>query len=326
MIEDSQTIGMGRQAGSGDRLTRERPSAPDIGIVILTFRQKEKTLRCLRHLLPAIDADPTYRTLLWDNGSGDDTAEAVKAEFPAVEIRTSDTNLGVAGGRNAAAKEVLTLWNPEFLLFLDNDMVVKPGFVAALHAPFQGPMGEQIGQTQAKLLLGDDPERLNDGGGCHIQFWLGRTRPIAYGEIDRGQCDTPHQCVCCGGAMMVRSPLFRQLGGFDEIFNPFGPEDLDFSLRLQAAGWQSWYIPNAAAYHDVSSSFTGGDYTEEYATFRSKHWLLFMRRHARVIDWLGFVCIGIPAIVTRVIMREVPKGNFGALRGLARGALRKRNE
>jgi hypothetical protein len=321
MIGGSQTVVTGRQADSGDGPTGDRSSAPEIGIVILTFRQKEKTLRCLRHLLPAIDADPAYRTLLWDNGSGDDTAEAVRAEFPAVEIRTSDTNLGVAGGRNAAAKEVLSLWNPEFLLFLDNDMVVKPGFVAALHAPFQGPMGEQIGQTQAKLLLGDDPERLNDGGGCRIQFWLGRTRPVAYGEIDRGQCDTPHQCVCCGGAMMVRSRLFRQLGGFDEIFNPFGPEDLDFSLRLQAAGWQSWYIPEAVACHDVSHSFTGGDYTEEYAAYRSRHWLRLMRRHAGFLDWVRFVFVGVPVISARVISREVRRGNLGALRGLVRGAL-----
>ena len=321
MIEGSQTIPMGREAYSSHRLAGERPSETEIGIVILTFRQKEKTLRCLRHLLPKIDSGPASRVLLWDNGSGDDTAEAVGAEFPAVRIRTSETNLGVAGGRNAAAKEALNLWNPAFLLFLDNDMVVKPGFVAALHAPFLGTMGQHIGQTQAKLLLGNDPERLNDGGGCRIQFWLGRTRPVAYGEIDQGQCDTPHQCVCCGGAMMVRSTLFRQLKGFDEIFNPFGPEDLDFSLRLQESGWESWYIPEAVAYHDVSHSFTGGDYTEEYAAYRSRHWLRLMRRHAGLLDWLRFVFIGMPIIAARVMSREVRRGNVGALRGLVRGAL-----
>ena len=45
--------------------------------------------------------------------------------------------------------------------------------------------------------------------------------------------------------MMVRVDLLQQLGRFDSIFDPFGPEDLDFSLRLQALGYtvagQPWH-------------------------------------------------------------------------------------
>ena len=120
--------------------------------------------------------------------------------------------------------------------------------------------------------------------------------------------------------MMVRADLFHEFGGFDEQFNPFGPEDLDFSLRLQEAGWESWYIPEAWAYHDVSHTF-GGDYTEEYAAYRSWHWLRLMRRHARFRDWAGFVLVGVPIIAGRVLARELRRGNLGALRGLVRGAL-----
>jgi hypothetical protein len=75
------------------------------------------------------------------------------------------------------------------------------------------------------------------------------------------------------------------------------------------------------AYHDVSHSFTGGDYTEEYAAYRSRHWLRLMRRHAGLLDWLRFVFIGMPIIAARVMSREVRRGNVGALRGLVRGAL-----
>ncbi len=292
---------------------------PVIAVVILTYRQKQQTLRCLHHLLASEPDRVPFRVLLWDNGSNDDTADAVAKEFPSVRVHVSETNLGVAGGRNAAADEAIRLWHAEFLLFLDNDMVVEPGFVTALWGPLQGPSGERIGQTQAKLRLGKDPERLNDGGGCRIQFWLGRTRPVGYGEVDQGQYDTPTRCVSCGGAMMVRSDLFQKLGGFDEIFNPFGPEDLDFSLRLQQQGWEAWYVPQAMAYHDVTHTFGGGDYTEEYAAHRSRHWLRLMRRHARIRDWIGFVLVGIPAIAARVIGRELRRGNLGALRGLIRG-------
>lgn len=294
---------------------------PQITVVILSFNQREQTLRCLRHLLELCRDEGPFDVLLWDNGSKDGTAEAVAAAFPSIRIHACPSNLGVAGGRNAAGRSAIDEFDPELLLFLDNDIVVQPGFVASLAAPFLAPGGERIGQAQAKLRLADQPRLLNDGGGCHIQFWLGRTRPVGYGEVDRGQRDTPARCVSCGGAMMVRTALFQKLGGFDERFSPFGPEDLDFSLRLQKAGWEAWYIPAAMGFHDVNHTFGASGYSEDYARHRAKHWLELMRRHASPLDWLGFVFVGVPLIAGRVLVREARKGNLGALRGLVRGAL-----
>jgi GT2 family glycosyltransferase len=297
---------------------------PRIAVVILSFNQREQTLRCLRHLLELAPAEGPFDVLLWDNGSKDGTAEAAAGAFPGVLVHACAENLGVAGGRNAAARRAIEEFSPELLLFLDNDIVVQPGFVASLAAPFFAPGGERVGQTQAKLRLADQPEKLNDGGGAHVQFWLGRTRPVGYGEVDRGQRDTPAQCVSCGGAMMVRVSLFRELDGFDEQFSPFGPEDLDFSLRLQAAGWQAWYIPAAVGFHDVNHTFGAAGYSEDYARHRASHWMKLMRRHATPLDWLGFLFIGVPLIAARVLVREGRKRNLAALRGLVRGALGRR--
>jgi GT2 family glycosyltransferase len=290
-----------------------------IAVVILSFNQREQTLRCLRHLLALAPEEGPFDVLLWDNGSSDGTAAAVAEAFPTVLVEACPENLGVAGGRNAAARRAIEAFEPEALLFLDNDIVVQPGFVAALSAALSRP---RVGQVQAKLRLADEPDRLNDGGGCNIQFWLGRTRPVGYGEVDRGQYDTATRCVSCGGAMMVSAALFQELGGFDERFSPFGPEDLDFSLRLQEAGWEAWYIPGAVGFHDVNHTFGASGYSEDYARHRAKHWMELMRRHASALDWLGFVFIGMPLIAGRVLVREARKGNvLGALRGLARGAV-----
>jgi GT2 family glycosyltransferase len=294
-----------------------------IAVVILTLNQREQTLRCLAELQAQCNPESGVNILVWDNGSDDGTAKAVKAQFPSVLVHSSPNNLGVAGGRNAAAALALESFGSEFLLFLDNDMVVQAGFVEELAKPFFTRDGHAVGQTQAKLRLGYDPERLNDGGGCDLKLWLGTSRPVGFGEIDKGQYDRPSRCVSCGGAMMVRSKIFRELGGFDEQFNPFGPEDLDFSLRLQKAGYEAWYVPTAMAFHDVNHTFGGGEYSEHYASHRSRHWMRLMKRHASVLDWIGFVLIGAPMIGLRVLVREGGKGNLGAIRGLIIGALRK---
>jgi len=292
-----------------------------IAVIILTINQREQTLRCLEQLQRSRSDDSSFSITVWDNGSNDGTPAAIRSADSSVTVLSSATNLGVAGGRNAAAKAVIENESPNLLLFLDNDMAVEADFVSALTKPFSGESGANIGQTQAKLLLSDQPELLNDGGGCNIQFWLGRTRPVGYGEPDRGQFDDETRCMaCCGGAMAVRADLFTSLAGFDEQFNPFGPEDIDFSLRLQKRGYEAWYIPSAAAYHDVNHTI-GATYSEEYAASRSRHWLRLMRRHASTMDWLGFIFVGIPAISIRVLLRERGKSSLKVLRGLFAGIL-----
>lgn len=288
-----------------------------IAVIILTYNQREKTLDCLTALLEKPELP--FFVLVWDNGSNDGTVEAVRRAFPTVLAHHSPQNLGVAGGRNAAAKLAIVEFTPNLLLFLDNDILVEPAFVGELAKPLSE--NTRVGQTQAKLLFLHDRRRINDGGGARIDFVFWKIRPVGYGEIDRGQYDTPRQCNSCGGAMMVRAAVFQQLGGFDERFNPFGPEDMDFTLRLQKLGYQAWYIPQAVGYHEVSHTF-GKGYSEEYAQYKSRHWLFFMRRHASPGEKAAFYLVGAPYLAVRTIIREARRGNLGAIRGLFRGILK----
>jgi GT2 family glycosyltransferase len=280
------------------------------------MNQREKTLRALVSFRAI--TTPPFQLLLWDNGSEDGTVDCVRDAFPEVLVHHHPTNLGVASGRNAAATLAIITFDPTHLLFIDNDMIVDRDFVRALLAPFES--NPHLAQTQAKLRFMNDPLRLNDGGGCRIQFWLGLTRPVGFGEIDEGQYDKPTKCVSCGGAMMVRVDVFQQLGGFDEKFSPFGPEDLDFCLRAYKRGYYALYVPQAVAYHEVSHSFEGGEYTELYARNKARLWFLFMRRHASLMEQLGFFLIGAPYRVLCAMAREGRKGNWTALRGILRGA------
>jgi GT2 family glycosyltransferase len=287
----------------------------DVVIIILTLNQLEKTRRCLATLFAS---GVTEQVLLWDNGSHDGTAGAIADECPQVAVHAHASNLGVASGRNAAAALACEEYEPQFLLFLDNDILVEPGFVDALRSPFDGE--PRVGQTQAKLRFMDDRARLNDAGGAQINFLLWQVTPVGYGELDAGQYDQVKSCISCGGAMMVRAEVFRALGGFDTAFDPFGPEDLDFSLRLQKAGYRALYVPQAVGYHKVSHTF-GEGYTEEYARHKSRHWFHFMRRHATPLQQVGFFLLGAPYLAVRVAVREGRRGNFGAVRGLFRGLI-----
>jgi GT2 family glycosyltransferase len=292
-----------------------------IVVIILTYNQKDKTLECLSTLLRG--PDMPFKVLVWDNGSQDATIAAVNNTFPEVLTQYSENNLGVAGGRNASARMAIRELGASHLLFLDNDILVEPGFVRALYEPFAND--PHIGQTQAKLRFLHDHSLINDGGGARISFVLWRVRPVGFGEPDKGQYDAPRPCIACGGAMMVRADVFQQLSGFDPLFGPFGPEDLDFSLRLQEAAYKAMYIPKAVGYHQVSHTF-GGGYSEEYARHKSRHWLLFMQRHATRRQKLAFYVLGAPVLAIQVFLREARRGNLRAIRGLLQGLLHSKRQ
>lgn len=299
--------------------TSRPPGAARIAVVVLSYRQPELTLGVLGSL--ARCTDPDFRVLVWDNGSGpgDETVERVRRDFPEATVVGWPENLGVAGGRNAAARHALELWDPDYLLFLDNDMEVEPGFVSELARPLDED--PEIGQTQAKLLYMDDRQRINDGGGCRIVWWRGRTEAVGKGELDRGQYDEAKACMaCCGGAMMVRAEVFRELEGFDEAFNPFGPEDLDFSLRVLEAGWRNLYVPTAVTYHKVMHTGVEG-YAEDYARNKVRSWFRLLRRHAPPAQRFAFYMIGGPLAVLEMAWRETRRGNFAAAAGAVREAV-----
>jgi GT2 family glycosyltransferase len=285
-------------------------------VIILTYNQREKTLQCLTRLLNGDDI--LFKVLVWDNGSQDETLAAVKKNFPNVRTHYSKSNLGVAAGRNAAAQMAISELRGTHLLFLDNDILVEPGFAAGLYEPFA--TDPRLGQTQAKLRFMHDRSLINDGGGARISFVFWHVKPVGFGEPDRGQYDVQHPCISCGGAMMVRSDVFQQLSGFDPLFGPFGPEDLDFSLRLQKADYKAMYIPKAVGYHQVSHTY-GEGYSEEYARHKSRHWLLFMRRHANIWQKMAFYLFGAPILTVKVVIREARRGNLRAIRGLVEGIL-----
>lgn len=289
-----------------------------IAVLVLTYRQAESTLRALDSLANCV-GEP-FRVLVRDNGSGDDTVERLRAAHPDVHVVSGKRNLGVAGGRNAAARRAIELWDPEYLAFLDNDLEVEPRFVTELARPLDEDPG--IGQTQGKLLQMDDPGRIDDGGGVRIVWWRGITERVGSGEEDRGQYDREKACTACsGGAMMVRTSIFRDLDGFDEAFNPYGPEDLDFSLRVLEAGHRNLYVPTAVALHAGTHTF-GAGYTAAYARKKVENWFRLLRRHASPAQRLAFYLVGGPLGVLEMAWREIRRGNLGAVKGAVREAFR----
>jgi len=276
-------------------------------LVILTWNGRELLLECLKHA-ELSDYRPLSIVVV-DNGSTDGTAEDVRRLHPGVHIVSMGWNAGVSGGRNAGVRYAEEHLDPEYIIFLDNDTQVEPDAVSELVAA--ACRHENAGLVAPKAFRKKGDSLLLSAGGMHFHPFTGVIRDVAGGEIDRGQYDLPRDVQACAGyAFLVRRAVFRRIGLFDETFNPYGWEDVDFSLRAAEAGFRIVYAPRSVVYH--AGGRGGRGIVELYERHKARNMLYFVRRHTTMLQWCCFLGI-LPFRAFVRIVREVARGNGGVV-------------
>jgi GT2 family glycosyltransferase len=215
-------------------------------------------------------------TILVDNASSDGTVEAVRAGFPGVEVLVNDENLGFAEGNNVGIRRALE-GAAAWVLLLNNDVEVEPGFLRALleeaeRRPDAGALGPLI-------LFGPPSELIWFAGASYDprKGYNGRQR--GYGEPAGPPFDEVWQTDrICGAAMLVPRTVLEEVGGFDTgLFAYY--EDTDWSLRARAAGHRLYVVPAARIWHKVSRS-SGGESSPATLYYGTRNALVVAERTA----------------------------------------------
>ncbi len=242
--------------------------------VVLSWNRREDTLACLRSL--AVASEPALGTILVDNASSDGTVEAVTAEFPEVELLVNEANLGFAEGNNVGIRRALEL-GAEWVLILNNDVEVDPGFLGALLE--EAGRRPDAAALSPLILFGPPSETIWFAGARYDprKGYNGRQR--GYGE----QADSRFGEVweterICGAAMLVPRAVFEEVGVFDTgLFAYY--EDTDWSLRARAAGHRLYVVPAGRIWHKVSRS-SGGESSPATLYYGTRNALAVAERYA----------------------------------------------
>lgn len=219
---------------------------PTVSIIILNWNGKRFLKECLGSL--QVQTFPDFETILLENGSSDGSAEFVRDSYPWVHLVPLKENIGFAGGNNRALVEC----KGEFIVTLNNDTKLEPGFLAALVSAAEAD--PHIGMVAAKMLNFYEPGRIDSVGVRIATNGMGQN--IGVGEEDRGQYDIPAEVFGpCAGAALYRRSMLDQVGFFDDSFFAYY-EDLDLAWRGRLAGWRAVTAPDAVVYH-VHSATSG---------------------------------------------------------------------
>ena len=195
-----------------------------IGAVLIGRNEGARLECCLSSVVPIVD-----RAVYVDSGSTDGSVR--KAMLAGAEV----VNLGLerpftaARARNAGFDRLLQGGSFQYVQFIDGDCELQPGWIETASAFLDAHPGVAVVQGRVRER---HPEATIYNWLCDMEWQkeLGESR-------------------ACGGIAMMRADVFRAAGGFDARL--IAGEEPELCVRLRAAGWKIWSLPDEMVLHDA---------------------------------------------------------------------------
>jgi len=221
---------------------------PKVSIIVLTFNSVSKLGGFFDKVLTALSniQYSNAEILFIDNGSKDNTLTFLKRHIEnnltsKVRVIQLKRNYGWSGGNNRGA---LMCKNSDYLLFLNDDVIIEPDAITELVKQFEAD--KSIGAAQ--------PLIINLDGTAYCGFDIGVAgfaRPRILKKFPKET--TINIFYAMGSALITRSTLFFRLGMFDEDYF-YWYDDVDYCWRIRLAGFNVKCVTNAAVHHYGSAT------------------------------------------------------------------------
>ncbi len=213
----------------------------DVSVVIPAYNQWKLTRTCINSIIESCaGGDIRYEVILADDNSTDETTRAAEF-FPGLCVARTQRNLGFLRNCNEAAKSA----RGRYLLLLNNDTIVLPGWLSSLYRLIE--QDETVAITGSKLVYPD--ETIQEAGGViwsdasAINFGRGRARNAVgcnyVREVD----------YISGASILIRRSFWERMGGFDERYEEGYCEDSDLAMAARACGMRVVYQPSSEVVH-----------------------------------------------------------------------------
>jgi GT2 family glycosyltransferase len=235
-----------------EALEMSSSDAPLVSIIIPVYGQHLLTFSCLASIQRCATPQIPFEVIVIDDCSPE-PAETALSVVSGIRHMRNEENLGFLKTCNKAA----ALARGEYVLLLNNDTLVTPGWLSAMLGTFS--QRANVGMVGAKLIYPDG--RLQEAGGIVWRdgsAWnWGRDQDASLPafnylrEVD----------YCSGACLLLQRSFWEEVGGFDERYVPAYYEDTDLAFRVREAGKRVYYQPASVVVHFEGKS-SGTDVTQ----------------------------------------------------------------
>ncbi|MEI6266700.1 MAG: glycosyltransferase [bacterium] len=247
--------------------------------IIIPFRDQVDFLKvCVDSIISRTNYD-NYEILLVNNDSSEEKTKKYLQNIKTNEkIKLLDYTkpFNFSAINNFAAKVA----KGEHLLFLNNDTeVISAEWLSAM---LEQSQRREVGAVGAKLLYSDN--RIQHAGVIMGMGVAGHAHKFVkdsgYGYFSQAVVIRDYAAVTAA-CLMIKKPLFLELGGFNEKDLTVAYNDVDLCLRAHEKGYLNVYTPYAKLYHYESAS-RGYEHPDELANKDPE-------RHKRVMSEIDYM-------------------------------------
>ncbi len=211
-----------------------------VEIIIPVYNRRETTLQGLQSLSRIDKSGFAVHIIIVDDGSTDGTSDAIRQNFPEVQIVAGDGNLHYAAGTNRGISAALER-KPDFILTANDDAVFHEQFLQRLIKTANINPRSIVG---ALLLLWSEPHKVFQVGQVWNTFKGGWDIPENLTAFNVPQAAFEVECLV-GNCVLFPVEAVRENGLMDEENFPHGWGDAQYLMRMRKAGWKLLVEPKA---------------------------------------------------------------------------------
>jgi GT2 family glycosyltransferase len=271
---------------------------PLVSLITVNYNQSAITCQLIDSLRNC--TYPQLEIIVVDNGSPSDNPDIIKEKYPEVILIKTGANLGFAGGNNAALAHA----NGKYLLFINNDTEVEPGFLQPLVELLED--NPEIGMVSPRIQFYHSPGILQYAGFTPFSKITARNFAIGFGQKDEGQyCDVRETASIFGAAMLVPHEVLKKVGPMDETYFLYY-EEHDWAARIKKSGYKIFYDGRSLVLHKESISTVKESPFQIYYLNRGR--ILFIRRNLSGIAKMLSLVYHYTIVLTINTLRFILKG------------------
>jgi GT2 family glycosyltransferase len=222
----------------------------DLSIIILNWNSFDYLKQCLSSIQNGI-CPKQFEIIIIDNHSKENLVDLRKltSKFN-YRIIYQKQNRGVSGGRNIGIKTS----KGKFIMLLDVDTIVFPTAIQKLMEVMKNH--KKCGIVAPKLISPQGEKQFTCRKFPTLFTKLSRRLPKGFGDQLLINSELRRLCPCkianvdyvIGACQLVRREVIELVGLLDEnIF--YGPEDIDYCLRVWQSGYHVVYCPDSVVVH-----------------------------------------------------------------------------